>query len=57
MTKNYTLVYIIANLVLHRLHKCVREYMASDYRWLTLSRAHALCRGVVEYALAVGAYC
>jgi hypothetical protein len=36
MTKNYTLVYTVANLVLHRLHKCVREYMASDYRWLTL---------------------
>ena len=36
MTKNYTLVYTLANLVLHRLHKCDREYMASDYRWLTL---------------------
>ena len=36
MTKNYTLVYTVANLVLHRLHKCVREYMPSDYRWLTL---------------------
>jgi hypothetical protein len=35
-TKNHTLAYTAANPVLHRPHKCVREYMASDYRWLTL---------------------
>ena len=33
---NYTLVCTIANTVLHIIYKCVREYMVSDYRWLTL---------------------
>ena len=35
---NYTLVCTIANTALHIIYKCVREYMVSDYRWLTLYR-------------------
>ena len=36
ITVNYTLVCTIANTALHIIYKCVREYMVSDYRWLTL---------------------
>ena len=36
ITINYTLVCTIANTALHILYKCVREYMVSDCRWLTL---------------------
>ena len=33
---NYTLVCTIAYTALHIICKCIREYMVSDYRWLTL---------------------
>ena len=45
ITANYTLVCTIANTALHIIYKCVREYMVSDYRWLTLYVRYWLLAG------------